>query len=91
MNLEASKFIPHTIFELDMDTDGYLNYRGTVSVCNITLQVFKSSSLFVSTDKYIFFFFLELYNYSDNVLHLDSVSTILFYYTSTEHKVMHLL
>lgn len=57
MNLQASEFIPHTVFESDMDTDGYLNTGGTVSFCSITLQVFKSFSHFVSTDKLLFFFF----------------------------------
>lgn len=88
MNLQASEFIPHTVFESDMDTDGYLNTGGTVSFCSITLQVFKSFSHFASTDKLLFFFFLKLYNYSNNVLHLDSFS-IIFYFTPTKPKVIH--
>lgn len=38
MNLEASEFIPHTVLESDMDTDGFLDFEGKVSFCKITLE-----------------------------------------------------
>lgn len=39
MNLKASEFIPHTVLEPDMDTDGYLDFGSKVLFCKITLSL----------------------------------------------------
>lgn len=59
MNLKASEFIPHTVLESGMDTDGYLDFGGKVFVLqDNTLKCLNQLFLTFSEHWQIYLFFL---------------------------------